>query len=323
MSRLLRVVVVGACAMVMAACEAQCSVSTANLSEETMASAINPETKAPVTPATSFAPDAADIYATAKLSNAPADTAVRATLHYLEGGDRQVLETDITADGTRYVAFTFSAPTAGWPAGQYEVRLFLNGKEAKRLPFNVAPPQAAAQPSIEPTVQPAAMVEQTKPAPQTPVATKQFRDERFAFTFDLPETWAYRLTPSKDYLLEGPKGTDAYELSVILQFVLKSENPGATAATQLAGLLADLQKAPNAAVVTRDTRRIGGQPAPFVTVTYDAKNSAGAVERFTHAQYVVDHGAYFYLISYSGPSAIYLKHLAVFQRMLDSYRFTD
>ncbi len=300
MSRLLRIAVFGACAMVMAACEAQCSVSTANLSEETMASAINPETKAPVTPATSFTSDAADIYATAKLSTAPADTAIRATLHYLEGGDRQVLETDITADGTRYVAFTFSAPAVGWPAGQYEVRLFVNGKETKRLPFNVAPPQVAAQ-----------------------SAAKQFRDEAFAFTLELPESWAYRLTPAKDYLFEGPKGTDAYELSVILQFVLKSKNPGATATTQLAGLLADLEKAPAASVVARDTRRVGGQPAPFVTVTYDAKNSTGGVEQFTHAQYVVDHGAYFYLISYSGPSAIYQKHLAVFDRMLDSYRFTD
>jgi hypothetical protein len=309
--------------MVMTACEAQCSVSTANLSEETMASAISPDTKAPVRPATSFSPDTPDIYATAKLSHAPADTAVKATLHYLEGGDRQVLETAITAEGTRYVAFTFSAPTAGWPAGQYEVRLFLNGKEGKRLPFNVAPPQAAALPVTQPAVQPVAMVEQAAPAPQTPVATKQFRDDTFAFTLQLPETWAYRLTPSKDYLFEGPKGTDAYELSVILQFVLKSKNPGATAATQLAGLLTDLEKAPNASVVARDTGRIGGQPAPFVTVTYNARNSAGAVEGFTHSQYVVDHGAYFYLISYSGPSAIYQKHLAVFQRMLDSYRFTD
>src|SRR3972149_1452038 len=106
----------------LSACEAQCSVSTAKLSEEAMASTVNQETKAPVATVTTFAPDAPAIYATAKLSDAPEGTKITATFHYLEGGDRQIAEDEVTAEGTRYVMFTLTPPTNGWPAGQYETR---------------------------------------------------------------------------------------------------------------------------------------------------------------------------------------------------------
>ena len=71
MFRMMRFAAVIAFAAGMAACEAQCSVSSAGLSEESMANAVNQETKAPVAMVTSFAPDASVIYASAKLSNAP------------------------------------------------------------------------------------------------------------------------------------------------------------------------------------------------------------------------------------------------------------
>jgi hypothetical protein len=123
----------------LAGCEAQCFVSAAKLSEESMASAVNAETKAPTAAATTFAPDAPVIYATAKLSGAPDGTKIKATFHYLEGGERQIALDEVQAGGSRYVFFTLMPPINGWPPGQYETRFYLDGKPGKRLPFNILP----------------------------------------------------------------------------------------------------------------------------------------------------------------------------------------
>jgi hypothetical protein len=320
MFKMMRFATVMALTAGLAACEAQCSVSSAGLSEESMANAVNQETKAPVAMVTSFAPDASVIYATAKLSNAPENTKVKATFYYLEGGDRQIAEHEVTAEGTRYVMFTLTPPTNGWPAGQYETRFFLNGKEGKHLPFNVAAKQAPAV-----SAPPAAPADPATPARPAPPATptRQFHDNQFGFTLVLPDRWTYRVTPQKHYLFEGPKGTDAYELSVILQFVAKSANPGSTPAAQLQGLAAGLARAPNGAIGTRGSVNVGGQPAPFFNATYDAKNSTGELVPFTHTQVAVDHGEYYYLISYSGPTAVFKKYLPVFEHLVTSLVFTS
>jgi hypothetical protein len=154
------------------------------------------------------------------------------------------------------------------------------------------------------------------------VSNKVWRDAAFGYALELPDTWAYRLTPAKDYLFEGPKGTDAYELSIILQFVAKSANPRATAASQLQGLVTDLERGAKAVVKRRDTIQLGGVPAPFVTVTYDARNSAGQVVPFAHTQLAAEHGAYVYLLSYSGPVKIYEAHVGVFEHLLETFTFT-
>ncbi|MEI6246242.1 MAG: hypothetical protein WCQ64_14505, partial [Acidobacteriota bacterium] len=159
----------------------------------------------------------------------------------------------------------------------------------------------------------------------TPSAStlKTFRDDKFGFSFELPPTFAYSVTPQKNYLFEGPKGTDAYELSIILQFVTKSQNPGSSADLQLRGLAAELSRAPNGAIKTRDTISVGGATAPFVSATYDAKNSTGVVVPFGHTQVVVDHGPYYYLISYSGPIEIFKKYMPAFQHLIESFTFTS
>lgn len=312
-----RALVIVALATTVAACEAQCSVSTARLSEETMASEVNDETKTPVTATTSFAPDAPAIYVTAKVSNAPDDTRVKAAFYYLEGGEELIADDEVTAGGTRNVSFSLSRPDNGWPAGRYETRLFLNGEESKRLPFTVTAPEA-------PQPFPAAMSGPSEPAAgQAQFATKQFRDDTFGIAMELPDTWTYRLTPKKDYLFEGPKGTEAYELSVIVQFVTKAANPGSSAAAQLEKLAGELRGAPDGAIKARDSVSIGGVDAPYITATYTAQNASGQAVPFAHTQLVADHGEYYYLISYSGPTPIYQKFLPVFQHLVESFRFTS
>lgn len=282
-----------------------------------MASAINDETKTPVTATTTFAPDTAMIYATARVSNAPDETRVRAAFYYLEGGEQLIDDDEVTAGGTRHLSFSLSIPDRGWPAGRYETRFFLNGEEVRRLPFTVTAPEP-------PGPFPAAMTGPSdSAAAQMPFTAKQFRDDKFGIAMELPDTWTYRLTPKKDYLFEGPKGTEAYELSVIVQFVAKAANPGSSAAAQLQKLAGDLTGAPDGAIKTSDSVSIGGVDAPYVTATYTAPNASGQAVPFAHTQLVVDHGEYYYLISYSGPTPIYQKFLPVFQHLVESFRFTS
>jgi hypothetical protein len=316
-------------ALGLAACQAECSMSTARLTEARMASAIDAETKAPTTPASTFGPGTPSVYATAKLSNAPDDTKVKATFHYLEGGDRPIAEDEVQAGGTRFVAFTLTAPTSGWPAGQYETRLLLNGKEVVRIPFNVSPATGAApSPGAAPAAPAPPPSRASAPEPiehraaEPAAATKRFRDPNFGIDFELPSSWTYRLTPSKDYLFEGPKGTDAFELALIVQFVTKADNPKSSAAAQASEIAGKIGGIPGAAITTRDTMTVSGQAAPYFVATYKAADSTGASLPFAHTQLVVDHGAYYYLISFAGPTPIYQKHLGVFQAMVQTLRLT-
>lgn len=307
MTKLMRITLVAGMAAAMSACEAQCSVSTAGLSDAAMATGVDPETKAPTQVVTSFSPEAELVYATVKLSSAPADTRVKVTFHYLEGDGQDITDAEVTAEGTRHVMFTLTRPTSGWPAGKYETRFYLNGEEKTRVPFSIG-----ALEGVEVT-----------PVAQSPtVANKTWRDEKFGYVLEMPDTWGYRVTASKDYLFEGPKGTDAFEISLILQFVVRSMNPGATAQSQLQGLVTELEGAPNGTIKTRGTIVLDGEEAPYVTATYSAKNSGGQVVPFAHTQLAAAHGEYFYLISYSGPLKIYEKHVGVFEHLIDSFRFT-
>lgn len=151
---------------------------------------------------------------------------------------------------------------------------------------------------------------------------KTFRDPAFGISLELPDTWSYRVTPAKDYIFEGAKGSEAYELSLLVQFVTKAANPGSSAMAQLRQLAAQLEGAPNGAIKSNGSVAVGGVKSPFFVATYSARDSAGAMKPFSHTQVVVDHDGYYYLISFSGPSKTYEKLLPVFEHALGSMTFT-
>lgn len=313
----------------LAGCEGSFSVSTAKLSQGQMAAAVDPQTKAPINAATTFPGDAPAIYVAAKLSSAPDGTKVKATFHYLEGGEREIASDEVMTGGERWVSFTLSSPASGWPAGQYEARLLLDGKEAQRLPFNVAPggaraglsAPAPAAPTMEPARATPAASPAERPAPSSAPGTKKIRDAKFGFEFELPASWTHKVTENKDYLFEGPKGTDAFELSIVLQFVSKAKNPGSSAEAQAQELLSQISGAPNAKVKTTEMLTIAGRQSPYFVATYTAQNSKKVSVPFAHTQIAMDHGAFYYLLSYSGPAQIYQNNLAVFQRVVETFRF--
>ncbi|MFA5907243.1 MAG: hypothetical protein WC815_00545 [Vicinamibacterales bacterium] len=165
-----------------------------------------------------------------------------------------------------------------------------------------------------------------QPKAQAPTVTagttKQFSDATFGIAFELPATWTYRVNAAKDYVIEGPKGTEAYELSVVLQFVTKAANPKSSATAQAQKLVDQIKGAPNGVIKTSEMLTIGGQEAPYFVATYTAADSTGAKTPFAHTQIVIDHGAYYYLVSYSGPAKIYEKYTSAFEGMVGTFRFT-
>lgn len=129
-------------ATVMLACQGgSVSFTTAKISEATMTTAVN-ENMQPLDNNDVFSPDTAEIFCSFKLSNAPDDTEVKAEWIYLQGElqdvtDYLVDEWVTTTDGTRYVSSSLTSPDEGWPRGDYQVIIYIDGKEQTRLPFYV------------------------------------------------------------------------------------------------------------------------------------------------------------------------------------------
>jgi hypothetical protein len=115
--------------------------STAKLSEATMATGVDADMR-PVNATDVFKPDTPVIHCSVKLSNAPDDTEVKAEWIYVQG-EREDLNgnlidsTIVFSEGTRYIDFSLSSSESGWPIGDYEVILYVDGKEAMNVPFSV------------------------------------------------------------------------------------------------------------------------------------------------------------------------------------------
>lgn len=83
-----------------------------------------------------------EIFGSFKLSNAPSDTEIKAEWIYIEGEaeDLENLLIDdwsVTTDGTHYISTSMTRPYDGWPRGDYQVVLYIDGKEKLSVPFTV------------------------------------------------------------------------------------------------------------------------------------------------------------------------------------------
>lgn len=121
-------------------CEGEVSFTTASLSEVTMCTGVDSEEK-PVGIADSFNTDTPEIYTSAKLSNAPADTELKVEWIYIKGEadvtDYLIDEFTGTTEGSGYPWVSLSRPEDGWPKGDYKVVWYIDGKEKMSLPFKV------------------------------------------------------------------------------------------------------------------------------------------------------------------------------------------
>ena len=116
-------------------------VPSASLTEATMASEVD-SSNIPVQTASVFTDDVSTIYCCAKLSNAPADTRVKAEWIYVGGEHSDLLnsilfEDSLIGSGTRHLKFSQNRPSSGWSLGKYEVVLYLNGEQSSVVPFSI------------------------------------------------------------------------------------------------------------------------------------------------------------------------------------------
>lgn len=116
--------------------------TTASLSEATMAKGIDETTNKPIDKTQVFTPDAPEFFCSAKLSNAPSDTEIKAEWIYVQGEaggvtDYIIEEVTVTSEGTGYIGFPLPRPDTAWPRGAYKVVLYVDGEESLSVPFTV------------------------------------------------------------------------------------------------------------------------------------------------------------------------------------------
>jgi len=90
-----------------------------------------------------YAKDTAQIFLSAKLVDVPAGAKLKSDWIAVKTGgvapdNYKIDSVELNVGPNMNKAnFSFSKPTAGWPVGDYRVDLFINGKKAKSVPFQV------------------------------------------------------------------------------------------------------------------------------------------------------------------------------------------
>ncbi|TFH36125.1 MAG: hypothetical protein E4G93_02655, partial [Dehalococcoidia bacterium] len=115
----------------------------ASLSEATMALGVDANSK-PVNPTTTFDSRTPEIFCSVLVSNAPAGTQVLSEWYYvsgeLQGVTNMLIDSfPLAVEGTQYIQFSLPIGPEGWPAGQYRLKLYLNGAPEEALSFTINP----------------------------------------------------------------------------------------------------------------------------------------------------------------------------------------
>lgn len=84
-----------------------------------------------------FVPDTNIIYTSFELIQAPKDTDINVKWHYkaFENQRVPINSYDIKVNGTKNVVLSLSKPKTAWPAGEYEIEIFVNNKLNSLVPF--------------------------------------------------------------------------------------------------------------------------------------------------------------------------------------------
>jgi len=122
--------------VVLAACSF--SITTANYTDLAVAADVD-ENNGPIGVTNTFAVDSPMVYVTGLLKNAPEGTVITSEWYYLESDpdtfiDRASYE---SVDTTNSFDFSLSKPNAGWPLGEYEVKLYIDDEYKETVTFKV------------------------------------------------------------------------------------------------------------------------------------------------------------------------------------------
>jgi len=138
---LLSVTLILLVAVVLSACSF--SISTANITQATLAKDVKPDTWEPINPTTTFPTDQAVIHLVITVANAPSDTKVKTVWTVVDVGDAapantKIDETEVTLDASGTAHFTLASNSGTWPMGKYKVEVYLNDKLDRTLEFTIA-----------------------------------------------------------------------------------------------------------------------------------------------------------------------------------------
>ena len=122
--------------VVLAACSF--SVTTANYTDLTVAADVD-ENNGPVGRTNTFAVDSPMVNVTGVLKNAPEGTIITAEWYYLESDPVVLIDgaSYESLDTTTTFYFSLSKPNAGWPVGNYEVKLYIDEEYKESVTFKV------------------------------------------------------------------------------------------------------------------------------------------------------------------------------------------
>ena len=119
------------------------SVSTANITNATLAKDVKGSSFDPVDPTTTFPVDQPVINLVVNVANAPSDTKVKSVWPAVEVGaaapaNTKIDEATVPLDASGTAHFTLSLPNSGaWPAGKYKVDVYLDDKLDRTLEYTI------------------------------------------------------------------------------------------------------------------------------------------------------------------------------------------
>jgi len=133
---------IGLLSLPLMSCSGEASFTTAKLSEVTMAKGVDETTLKPIEKTDTFSADAPEIFLSVKFSNAPSETEIASEWIYVEGEvadmkDYLIDTVSVEVSGTDYLFFSMPVPDQGWPRGQYQIILYIDGEEAETVSFTV------------------------------------------------------------------------------------------------------------------------------------------------------------------------------------------
>lgn len=112
----------------------QSNATPAVLKQVVLAQDTKPDTFEPINPTTTFARTAPFIHAAIQIEQAPANTVFRARWY---PPNQDPLDFELTTDGTRWLDFRLTPAPDGFPAGEYQVEIYVNDQLADTKTFTV------------------------------------------------------------------------------------------------------------------------------------------------------------------------------------------
>jgi len=139
------------------------------------------------------------------------------------------------------------------------------------------------------------------------------------FALEAPSGWSYRLLDDGSYIIEGPQGTEAYEISIIVQIIDRVANPGSSTMAQYQEGLAGATAISDAEITEEGLRGIAGQRAPYFLARYTGRDSRGTGMPFGHLHFVLESPRFWYWVSAIAPLNIFREHQEVIDHAVATF----